>query len=213
MTALLIVACTLTAAVVFAEIKTYSGTGRYVMSDFENQKIAKMRARQRAEKDAQKQAGVYLKTFSRTVNLKLADDEITAVTNNITNIVGEVKYERKIAEADGETVIIWTATLTANIDTDGIYDWVKRGDKDKVTIVHQNDSLQDAIQKNDELSASLTEQYNRATSQAERDKIRKQMKDADRDFLANQKKDEGNKFYYDKDFIGALNFSRKSSPS
>lgn len=83
------------------------------MSDFENPDIAKQRARQRAEKAAKQQAGIYLKTYSRSVNNELTDEEISAVTNNITNIVGEVKYDKKIADADGEQVIIWTATLTA----------------------------------------------------------------------------------------------------
>lgn len=118
------------------------------MSDFENKDIAKQRARQCAMKDAQQQAGVYLKSFSRSVNAKITYDEISAVTNNITNIVGEVHYDSKVADADGESVIIWTATLTANIDTDGIFDFIKRDDKDKVTIIQQNNQLQETIEKN-----------------------------------------------------------------
>ncbi len=35
--AFLIFACLLTVVIVGAEIKTYDGVGRYVMSDFENQ--------------------------------------------------------------------------------------------------------------------------------------------------------------------------------
>ena len=69
--------------------------------------------------------------------------------SSITNIVGEVRYERKTATVDGLPVVIWTATLEANVDTDGLVDYIKRDDKDKVTIVRQNNSLQDAIAKND----------------------------------------------------------------
>ncbi len=202
--ALLIVASLLTAAIVGAEIKTYTGVGRYVMSDFENQDIAKKRALQRAKESARKQAGVYLTTYSRSVNFRLTDDDISAVTNNITNIVGEVRYERKTATVDGLPVVIWTATLEANVDTDGLVDYIKRDDKDKVTIVRQNNSLQEAIAKNDAQVADLKEQYKRATTQAERDRIRKQLNDTDRDFLANEKLEEGLALYYAKDYNGAI---------
>ena len=99
---------------------------------------------------------------------------------------------------------MYKATLKATIDTDGIYAWLKRDDKEKVTIIQQNDSLQDAIQKNDELIEDLKEKYNRATSQAEKDSIREQMNDADREFLANQKFEEGNKLYYANDYDEAI---------
>ena len=109
-----------------------------------------------------------------------------------------MKYDKKIADADGEQVIIWTATLTANIDPDGIFDFIKRDAKEKVTIIQQNDQLQDAIAKNDKQVEDLKEEYQRATTQAEKDNLRKQMTDADRDFLANQKFEEGIKLYYEK---------------
>ena len=40
-------------SVAHAEIKTYVGTGRYIMSDFENQQVAQKRAIDRALRDAQ----------------------------------------------------------------------------------------------------------------------------------------------------------------
>ena len=201
--ALLIVAVLLTAAVVFAEIKMFDGSGRYVMSEFETESIARQRAIQKAKTDAQDKAGVYLTSFSQSVNSRITADEISAVTNNIID-VSDVKVDSKIVDADGEPVVIWTATLKAKIDTDGISDWLKRDDKDKVTIVQQNDSLKDAIQKNDKQVEDLKEQYKRATTQAEKDRIRKQMNDADRDFLANQKFEEAMKLYYDDDYEGAI---------
>lgn len=195
--ALLIVVGLLTTAVVVAAVQMFDGKGEWHTSDAETEQMAKARAQQRAQLDAQKKAGVYLKTFSRSVNLELVDDEISAVTNNIIEIVGDVHFDKKIIPlSDNQTTILYTATLKAKIDPEGIYDWVRRDEQNKVTIVEQNTHLQDAIQKNDELAASLTEQYNRATSQGERDKIRKQMNQADRDFLANQKFQEANKLFF-----------------
>ena len=193
----------ISASVVVAAIQIFNGTGKYIMSDFETEDIAKKRAIQRAREDAQDKAGVYLTSFSKTENARLTADEISAVTNNIIDI-SDVEVQSEPFEVNGETGVIWTVTLKATIDPDGIFDFIKRDDKDKVTIVQQNKDLQDAIAKNDELSASLTEQYNRATSQAERDRIREQMKKTDCDFLANQKNKDGLKLYYAKDYDGAI---------
>ena len=205
LTALLIVAGLLTASVVGATVQTFDGTGEWHTSDAESEQMAKARAQQRAQLDAQKKAGLYIKTFSRSINNELADDEISAVTANIIELVGEVHFDKKIIQlSDTQTTILYTATLKARIDPEGIYDFVKRDDKD--TIVQRNRQLQDAIQRNDELAASLTEQYNRATSQADKDRIRRQMNDADRDFLANQKFEDGDKLAYAKDFDGAIKF-------
>ena len=121
-----------------------------------------------------------------------------------------MRYERKTATVDGLPVVIWTATLEANVDTDGLVDYIKRDDKDKVTIVRQNNSLQDAIAKNDAQFEDLKEQYKRATTQAERDRIRKQLNDTDRDFLANEKFEEGNVLYYAKDYYGAIKLYREA---
>lgn len=203
LTVIFILASLLTAVVVGAAIQIFDGTGQYIMSDFENHDIAKQRAQQRAERDAQKKAGVYLTSFSRSVNANLTNDEISAVTNNIIK-VSDVKIVPVSFETDGEAGLKYVATLKASIDPEGIYDFIKRDNKEKVTIVQQNNSLQDAIAKNDALIEDLKEQYKSATSQAEKDRIIKQMNDADRDFLANQKFDEGVKLYYAKDYHGAI---------
>ena len=50
----------------------------------------------------------------------------------------------------------------------------------------------------------MKEQYKRATTQTEKDRIREQLNDADRDFLANEKLDEGLKLYYAEDYHGAI---------
>ncbi len=195
--------CLLTATFVYAAIQVFDGTGQYIMSDFENHDIAKQRAQQRAERDAQKRAGVAIKTFSRTIDSELADDEVSAVMNDIISVF-DVKIVPVPFEADGEAGLMYRATLKASIDTDGIYDWLKRDDTDKVNVIRRNAQLQDAIDKNDEQVDALKEQYTRAATQAERDQIRQQMNQADRDFLANRKVDEGNKLAYAKDYNGAI---------
>ncbi|MBQ3434752.1 MAG: hypothetical protein IJG24_06895 [Selenomonadaceae bacterium] len=75
-----------------AEFKTYTAMGVDYGNELESQDMVKLRARDKAIKNAVKQAGVYLKTYSRSVNNELTDDEITAITSNTYEIVGEVRY-------------------------------------------------------------------------------------------------------------------------
>ena len=70
----------------------------------------------------------------------------------------------------------------------------------ETTIISQTRDAHKVSDENDRQIKDLREKYNRATSQAERDRIIKQMNDADSDFLANQKGEEGNKLYYAKDY-------------
>lgn len=70
----------------------------------------------------------------------------------------------------------------------------------ETTIISQTRDAHKVSDENDRQIKDLREKYNRATSQAERDRIIKQMNDADSDFLANQKGEEENKLYYAKDY-------------
>ena len=203
--AILLIVTGLLTTTVQAEIKTYSGTGRYVMSDFENRDIAKQRAQYRAERDAQKKAGVYVKNYSRSINFEMTDDEFSVVMNRITNIIDEVKYNMKTATADGEPVIIWTANLKAQIDTDGIYAWLKRDSQEKITIIKQDNDLRDKIQRNDELIEDLKNRYQHATTQAEKDALRQQMAQADKEFLAWMKSEEGSLLWEFEKYDAAIN--------
>ncbi len=197
LTAMLIVSCVLTAAIVDATVKLYTASGEGYCYESESQDIAKQRAVDKAVKKATKQAGVYLKTYSRSVNSELTDDEVTAITSNAWQLVGEPKFTREIINHSGDTqIIVWTATVEVNVDDSEIQSWIKRDDKDKSQIISQTREAIRSAEENDKKIEDLREKYNRATSQAERDSIINQMNDADREFLANQKMEQGLKFLY-----------------
>ena len=211
LTAFLIVAGLFTAAVGGAKIQMYTATGEDYANEVESQDIAKLRARDKAIKKATKQAGVYLKSYSRSVAGELTDDEITAITSNAWQLVGEPQYSRTVKQVSDETtIIVWTATVEVNVDDSEIQSWIKRDDKEKFNIVTQTREAQKASEENDRKIEDLREKYNRATSQAEKDNIRKQMTDADRDFLANQKFEEALKLYYAKDYHGAIKLNTEA---
>ena len=91
---LLVVGMMICALVAQAEIKTYTGVGEDYANQFETQEDAKLRAKRIAIEDAKKHAGIGIKTYSRTVNSELVDDEISTITSNSYKIVGDVKYEQ-----------------------------------------------------------------------------------------------------------------------
>ncbi len=193
------------AAVGGAKIQTYTATGEDYPSEVESQDISKKRALYKAIRKATKEAGVYLKIYSRSVNSELTDDEVAAITSNSWKLVGEPKFTRNVKKiSDETTIIVWTATVEVNVDDSEIQSWIKRDDKDKLMIISQTKEANKSSEENDKKIENLREKYNRATSQAEKDSIRKQMNDADREFLANQKLDEGLNLYYDGDYNGMI---------
>ena len=205
LTALLIVSCVLTTAIVGATVKLYTASGEGYCYESESQDIAKQRAVDKAIKKATKQAGVYLKTYSRTVNSELTDDEVLAITSNAWQLVGEPKFTRELINHSGDTqIIVWTATVEVNVDDSEIQSWIKRDDQNKSQIISQTREALKASAENDRKVEDLREKYNRATSQSERDSIIKQMKDVDRYFLANKKFEDAMKLYYAKDYEGTI---------
>ena len=77
-------------SIAHAEVKTYTGTGEYLMSDGETMDIAKQGAKMHAIRNAQEQAGIFLSSRSEVKNGKLTKDEIETFTVGVVK-VGEVK--------------------------------------------------------------------------------------------------------------------------
>ena len=133
------------ATVALAAIKAYTGIGKGTQSELVNQQQAMSYASERAEQNAKDQAGVYLASYTRTNGRKLAKDEITAITGEILDIVGEVQYKPEPSKVEGIDVIVYTATLTANIDTDGIEKWFSQDAN------QQKESIKETLQTNKEI--------------------------------------------------------------
>ena len=123
-------------SMVRAEVKTYEGTGEYVMSDFETPDIAKQRAKVRAEQACVEQAGVYVKSYTRTVNSIVAEDEVEAISNNIINVI-EVNYiVTPIGEVGGGFRVV--ATIKATVDSNRIDAWMEREKIKNYELISEN---------------------------------------------------------------------------
>lgn len=83
------------------------------MSEFETIDIAK----QKAERVAQEQAGVFVEERTDVVNMRVTKDEIITMTGGILKVI-DMQY--KLTPLDDGKSLIVRATVRADIDTDDI---------------------------------------------------------------------------------------------
>ena len=185
---------------VHAEIKMYTGIGESQMSEIETADIVKLRAREKAIKNATEKAGVALVSYSRMLNNILTDDEVAAITSTKYEIVGEPTYKRKIQQVtDLSTSIIWTATVNVNVDDEEIQNWLNLDETEKLTLINRVKENNRANAENDKKVEDLRVKYLTATTDAEKDKIRAEIKLADKKYFAIRKFNEGNGYSYDEE--------------
>ena len=165
-----------------AEVKIYNGTGEYIMSEFETLDIAKQRAKQKAERHAQEQAGVYVSSYTKVKNAQVSEDEIITITSGIMNVV-DVDYE--VTPLDKGKSIHIVAKIKANIDTDDINKWLAKGIEERSNLAAQNKELQKAIIEQDKQITELKKQLADVKTQQDRDRITQEFANEDKIFLSN----------------------------
>lgn len=193
-----------------AEIKTYEGTEEYLMSEFETIDIAKQRAKQKAERVAQEQAGVYISSYSETKDFELVKDEVISIACGILSVI-DVKYDVK--PLDNANGFLIRATVKANINTDDVNKFLNKSAQEKSAIVMQNKELQAAIAEQDATIEKLKAQIETLKSEGklsgklEREKISQEVAAEDKIFQANLKLEEAQKNFYNRNYEAAIKLS------
>ena len=180
------------APIVHAEIKTYTGNGEYIMSEFETLDIAKQRAKQKAERNAQEQAGVFVGSYTKVRNAQITEDEIIAITNGILNVL-DVQY-KLTPLADGKSVTI-AATIQATINSDDVQKWLEKGVAQISELTERNKQLEKAIEDQNRQIAELKKQIGNAQTWQDKDRLTQEFAAEDKIFLANQKFEEGTELW------------------
>jgi len=164
--------------------------------------VAKMRAIQAAKE----KAGVYVKSFSKTVNGRLTDDDISAYTSNNITVV-DVQYKKIPVQAHdasgndtGKIAFMYEATVTAKVDTSDLQNYIRRDEKEKITIVQQNNDSQ----KNVEKIGNDFENLRKTAENKNSEQIQSEVQKINNEVLVQQKNDEGVELYYKKDYQGAI---------
>lgn len=135
-----------------AQVMTYTGSDEYIMSEFETIDIAKQRAEQKAIRNAQEQAGVYVESNTQVVNMMVTKDEIRTMTAGILK-VSDVHYQLTPLQ-DGKSLIV-KATVKADIDTDDFANYLNKPAPERADLVAKNLELQNAIAAQDAQIAEL----------------------------------------------------------
>ena len=196
-----------------AEVKTYEGSDEYIMSEFETIDIAKQRARQKAERNAQEKAGVYISSYSETKNLELVTDEVVSIACGILSVV-DVKYEvTPLADVNGFAI---RATVKANIETNDVNKWLEKSGQEKATFVMRNKELQQAVDEQNATIEKLKAQVEKLkadgklSGKRDREQVTQEFAAEDKDFLATQKLDEAQKCFYNRDYNAVIKLCDES---
>ena len=194
-------------SITHAEIQTYVGTGvcRFDFGENDPDMIKKVQAvaQSRAIQAAKEQAGIYIRSYTKTMNSIITEDSISTMTNVIVDTV-DTKYNKIPAEMDGDIGIRYEATVTVKIDTDGISNYLKLDSKNRITLETQNKELQKAVVDSNKEIETLEKNSTTTKTTEEKNKVKAEMDKAYNELLVNQKLDEGNKFYYQKDYHNAI---------
>ena len=172
-----------------AEVRTFKATGEDSATKIESQEVVKVRALDRAIKNALAQAGETFKTSG------LAEEEISAIILNGYEIIGAAEYEQV-----GNN---YRATVELGIDDAQIENWIRRDDMEKFALTNAAKETQKLFTAND---ARLEDLRERAANMKKQDKkfFTAEFNYVNNEFLSNQKVEAGNKFAYKGRFDDAI---------
>ena len=112
---ILILIIIINSSICYASPQIITASGIYYMGENDSPKIAKDAARQEAMRMATEKAGVYVESYSHTINMVLTEDDVRIISGTILRVLSE--------EAKPEIVNDqwkYTVTLTCEVDTDKI---------------------------------------------------------------------------------------------
>ena len=88
-------------SICYASPQIITVSGSYYMGENDSPKIAKDAARQEAMRMATEKAGVYVESYSYTVNMVLTEDDVRIISGTILRVLSEeAKPEEEESEAE-----------------------------------------------------------------------------------------------------------------
>lgn len=193
-----------------AEIQNYTAQDTAMFDFGENDEYivntVKKTAQRRAIKAAREKAGVYLSSYSQVVNGNLTKNDISVVTNSISEVL-ETKYEKFTYQAQdtqgklyGKTGIIYRATVTVKINPDEINEYINKDANEKAKLIKQDKNTQAEFS---ELNARFEDLKITAAKKTPK-QVKEELKKINEEILAEEKVEEGNKSAYQRDYQGAM---------
>lgn len=196
-------------SVACAEIKTLTVKGSAGMSFGDNdEKIIKMvknAARMNAIQSAKEKAGIFVKSFSKTVNGMITDDDISVYTSNNIKIISENYKKDFYNESDlhgnltGNVGFKYISTVTIKIDTSDLKNYVLRTENEKSYLTEQ---VKNSKKNIEEINKNI-EDLNKNAKNKTSEEIKSEVQKIDNKIFAEQKNFEGLEFAYQKNYQSA----------
>ena len=171
-----------------ASVETYVGTGEYTMSEYETPHVAQQRAKFYAERNAQEQAGLFIRSQSKVENSKLTEDEIITMSAGIVKLL-DVNIQPIVLDAHTFKFI---ATVKVDIDTDEINSWLEQEAQQRLDLIEENKALRQKIAEQEALLAQSKKDTVNAKTEEQKRELKQRFEQADNEFAAIQKLREGN---------------------
>ena len=124
-------------------LHTCAGVAECPINDADTLQNVKNRAKDLAKIDACKKIDDYIQLFFKNKGFKLPEDEISAISIEISNIV-DVKYNFQSSDNDNMAI---RANVTAQFDDNDIIDRIHKFFRDKSALVEQNEGLRQKLTK------------------------------------------------------------------
>lgn len=187
-----------------AEVKIYENAEQYLIGNFDDPKIAQIRAEEKAQQVIHNKAMSFLKNYVQLMKIRLSDEEISAILSKILRF-DEVNIEKIAIVHEGEPKIVYNCNARATLDTDDVFYFVEVEDG-KIN-VKKNDRDFNELQTTDNGHLLfLKEKYNLSKNQDEKEKLKNQMTKDNIIALAKHKLKAGQTLAHLKNYSGALNF-------
>ena len=193
----------LLSSICFAEVKEITSEGTYNMGDGETPTIAESRALLQAKRIAVEQAGTYIESYSKVINLQLTHDEINVLASGIM----EVTILDKKRTLVGDGVNFWVK-IKAKVSTDKIEEMARKI-REKL-VVEDYSRLKKDYDKLAKEMELLKTQLKNAKSEEEKKSVISKIEDNEKLFTANEWLEKGGQLYSKGEYKGALEAINKA---
>lgn len=204
-TLLVALAITLISSTSFAAEKLIEASGEYVLDPRLDETFASAtaRAREEAKRAVAEKAGVYLRSYSKTINLELVEDEVETVASRFLKIQEELPT--KMEPINNGALLKLTVTIKALVD-DVDESKLRALMQDKTSMADATRKYKELQEKYDALKAqmeTLKRSYDTA-SETQRTEIKREVARNTENFSAVDAMSRGNDFYFAKNYSQAL---------
>ncbi|MBR1761157.1 MAG: tetratricopeptide repeat protein [Schwartzia sp.] len=174
-------------SMVCAAAKTFSATGEYTMSDYETPEVAEQRAFAYAQQRAAEQAGVYIASYTKSINAQISEDKVNLLAGTLLEVKRREKRMEKTASGDIHIFV----EITADVDTSAIDQAMNRMQEDRNDVAEMYADLQRDIRRQEKENEELKQKIAALRAKGESTEVLvKESKAQEREFLSNQKLEE-----------------------